>query len=67
MSFEGTIENVMKIETDGYDKFSTNNMISRFCGRLVVDNLFWPIRGWVSKAVLRIILNGAKRVLCYYF
>ena len=56
MSFEGTIENVTKIETDGCDKFSTKNMISRFCGRLVVDYLFWPICGWVLKAVLRIKL-----------
>ena len=56
MSFEVTIENVMNIETDGYDKFSTKNMISRFCGRLVVDYLFWPICGWVLKAVLRIKL-----------
>ena len=56
MSFEGTIENVTKIETDGCDKFSTKNMISRFCGRLVVDYLFWPICGWVLKEVLRIKL-----------
>ena len=56
MSFEGTIENVTKIETDGCDKFSTTNMISRFCGRLVVDYLFWPICGWVLKEVLRIKL-----------
>ena len=48
MSFEGTIENVTKIET--------KNMISRFCGRLVVDYLFWPICGWVLKEVLRIKL-----------
>ena len=56
MSFEGTIENIMKIETDGDDNFSTNKMISQCCGRLVVDYLVWPICGWVLKAVLGIKL-----------
>ena len=45
MSFEGTIENVMKIETDGYDKFSTKNMISLILwsigGRLFILADLW--------------------------